>query len=86
MRLFLIISLVLLAACGSEPTVRYVVRQVPVEAELLTACPGWLGPIPSSDRQLISAVAAEKRGREACNAKLATINETLRVTREDPRR
>lgn len=80
MRLFLIISLAPLVACGPEP-VRVVRAPPPIETGLLMPCTGWIGPTPASDRQLITAAAAEKRGREECNAKLATISETLRVNR-----
>lgn len=66
----------LLAACGPDrPPV--VVAPQPVDPGLLQPCPGWQGPTPSTEGQLIDAVAAERRGRLRCNDQLASIESIL---------
>lgn len=45
----------LLASCGPKPD--------------LTECNGWVGPV-LTEQDFARAAAAEKRGRELCNAKL----------------
>lgn len=81
MRLFLIFCLALLAACGaSKPVpVQVVIQPPPIEAELLTACAGWNGPVPATEAQLVAAAVAEKRGRERCNGKLGAIEQIVSI-------
>lgn len=82
MRLFLIFCLALLAACGARKpdTIRVVtLPPPPIEAELLTPCGGWAGPVPSTERQLIAAAAAERRGRERCNGKIGAIGQIVSI-------
>lgn len=68
MRLCLIFCALALAACGRDT-----VASVYVPADLLAPAPGWTGPPPATERALILAAAAEKRGREQANAQLAAI-------------
>ena len=72
MRHCLIICAMLLAGCGPKPsTTAY------VPADLLQPVAGYIGPAPTTEGALIAAAVAEKRGREAANAKLAAISEIL---------
>lgn len=67
----LIIFALLLAGCGRDlpPPV--------VPADLLEPVPGWKGPTPETQGQLVSAVIAEKRGLGQCNLQLGAIREVL---------
>ncbi|GAB1361845.1 hypothetical protein MASR1M32_10810 [Rhodobacter sp.] len=67
----LIITALLLAACGPEARPQPAPPAIP--ADLLQPCPGWRGPTPRTDGQFGDAAAAEKRGRERCNSQLAAI-------------
>lgn len=70
MRSCLIILALVLAGCGRDVPVP-VSPQVP--ADLLVGCPGHTGPSPRTERQLILAAAAEKRGRQCANLKIETL-------------
>ncbi|AZB58675.1 hypothetical protein [Cereibacter sphaeroides] len=72
MRLYPIILAALLAACGPEPSARPY-----VPPDLLVAPPGWTGPSPRDEGQLIDAAAAEKRGREQCIGQLLAVAEIV---------
>ena len=80
MRLYLIFSALLLSACmgrQSEP-----IEPPPiVPADLLQPVPGYIGPVPATERQMIRAWTAEMRGRQKANAQLATIGEILQPPR-----
>lgn len=72
----LITCAMLLAGCGPDlPTVA--VMPAPVPADLLMPPPGWQGPTPRTEGELILAAATEKRGRLQCTAQLATIDQIL---------
>lgn len=75
---FLIICALPLAACGSDPML--IQSQPPVPADLLAPVPGWTGPRPATEGQLIDAAAAEKRGLQICNGQLLTIADILNPT------
>ncbi len=68
---FPLITALLLAACGPEPSPQPALPQIPID--LLQPCPGWRGPTPRTEGQFGDAAAAEKRGRERCNSQLAAI-------------
>jgi hypothetical protein len=72
MRRCLIISALLLAGCGSKPVAPPV-----IPADLLTPCPGWQGPRPSSEQQFARAALAEKAGRLCANEKLGSVREIV---------
>ena len=65
MRLCLIIFGAVLAGCGHKPAA--------IPPELVAPCPGWQGPAPATEGDLIRAALAEKGGRECANSKLSTI-------------
>lgn len=67
-----LICAALLAGCGAEPA-PVVVAPPPIDPGLLQACPGWQGPAPRTEGELIDAAAAERRGRLRCNAQLNAI-------------
>ena len=71
MHRFLIICVTLLVGCGRDlpPPV--------VPADLLEPVPGWTGPSPKEQGQLIAAAIAEKRGLGQCNIDKAAIREIL---------
>ena len=73
---FLLTLVLLLSACTphqSEP-----VEPPPkVPADLLQPVPGYTGPQPTTEHQMKDALVAEKRGREAANAQLVTIDQIL---------
>lgn len=73
-----IICAALLAACGPERPPVLVTLQ-PVDPGLLQPCPGWQGPTPRTEGELIDAAAAERRGRLRCNAQLASIETILNL-------
>ena len=75
MRRCLIILALLPAACGRDP--QLIPAPAPVPADLLAPTPGWTGPTPSTEGQLIDAAAAEKRGRLICNGQLLTIGQII---------
>ena len=70
-----IICALLLASCG--PETRPIPAQAMIPADLLAPCPGWEGTPPATEGQLVDAAAAEKRGRERCNAQLAAIHQIV---------
>lgn len=70
MRKRLIICVLLLAGCSSDEPFA-VAPTIP--ADLLTGCPGYTGPVPRTERDIVLVVVAEKRGRECANAKIETI-------------
>lgn len=72
MRLCLIIFVALLAGCGNKQQ-----RVIKVPDELFREEPGWVGPIPETEGQLIDAALAEKTGRLRANEKLGTIREIV---------
>lgn len=72
MRLCLIICALLLAACGPDPE-----KVIRVPEELFRPEPGWIGPVPATEGQLIDAALAEKTGRQRANEKLGTIREIV---------
>lgn len=67
-----IICAALLAACGPERA-PVVVAPPPIDPSLLQPCPGWQGPTPRTEGELVDAAAAERRGRMRCNAQLSSI-------------
>ncbi len=69
MRRCLIISALLLAACGREA-----VAPPPVALLDLRPCPGWTGPRPSTEGAFARAAAAERAGRLCANSKLASVS------------
>ncbi len=69
MRLCLIISLTLLAACGRDPALALLD---------LEPCDGWRGGRPMSESQFARASAAEQAGRLCANAKLWAVKEAVR--------
>jgi hypothetical protein len=71
MRLCLIIFAGLLAGCGQPP------KPVQIPDELMQPEPGWRGPVPTTEGQLIDAAFAEKTGRVRANEKLGTIREIV---------
>jgi hypothetical protein len=75
MRLCLTICLALLAGCGREAAT------VHFPADLLQPAPGWLGPAPRTEGQMIDAAVAEKRGRERANAQLEAIGQIVGAVR-----
>ena len=80
MRLYPLCFLLLLTGCfgrDSEP----VKRPPRVSADLLLTVPGYTGPVPQTEGQLSDAFIAERRGRQAANAKLTTIGEILNEER-----
>lgn len=68
MRRCLIISAVLLTACGRDPALP------PVALLDLAPCPGWTGPRPATEGDFARAAAAERAGRLCANAKLAAVS------------
>lgn len=67
----LIIFVLLLAGCGGDlPT-------PVVPADLLEPVPGWSGPTPETQGQLVSAVIADRRALGQCNLQVETIREIL---------
>ena len=80
MRLYPLCCLLLLTGCfgrDSEPE-----KPPPrVPADLLQPVPGYTGPVPRTEGQLSDALIAERRGRQAANAKLATVAEILNEER-----
>lgn len=72
MRLCLIIFAALLVGCG--PTTK---RAITVPVELMEPEPGWQGPTPVTEGQLIDAAVAERNGRVRANEKLGTIREIV---------
>jgi len=75
MRLCLIISLALLAACGrAEPP--------PLSVLDLEPCAGWGGSVPMTERQFARAAAAELSGRLCANAKLAAARGAITKGKE----
>ena len=80
MRLYPLCFLILLTGCfgrDSEP-----IKPLPaVPADLLLPVPGYTGPVPKTEGQLSDALVAERRGRQAANAKLTTIGEILNEER-----
>lgn len=79
MRLYLTICAALLAGCGND---REPVKRVPVE--LFEPEPGWRGPVPATEGELIDAALAEKTGRLRANEKLGTIREIVVGPPEKP--
>ncbi len=72
MRLCLIIFALLLAGCG-QPTKRV----IKIPTDLMEPEPGWTGPVPQTEGQLVDAALAEKTGRLRANEKLGTIREIV---------
>lgn len=72
MRLCLIIFVALLAGCGAPSK-----RVISVPADLFQPEPGWQGPPPVTEGQLIDAAVAERTGRVRANEKLGTIKEIV---------
>lgn len=69
MRLFPIILAGLLSGCGAADAP----AALHIPADLLAPVPGWTGPVPRTEGQLIDAAAAEKRGRERANMQIEAI-------------
>lgn len=67
MRRCLIISAMLLTACGPDPAAP------PLALLDLAPCPGWTGPRPVTEGDFARAAAAERAGRLCANAKLGTV-------------
>jgi hypothetical protein len=76
MRLYPLCCLLLLTGCfGRDSELIQPPQKVP--ADLLQPVLGYTGPVPQTEGQLSDALIAERRGRQAANAKLATIGEIL---------
>lgn len=73
MRHCLVISAMLLAACGREA-----LAPPPVALLDLAPCPGWTGPRPVTEGAFARAAAAEMAGRLCANAKLEVVSATVR--------
>lgn len=71
MRRCLIISAVLLSACGPDPAAP------PLALLDLAPCPGWTGPRPANEGDFARAAAAEKAGRLCANSKLEAVTEAV---------
>lgn len=82
MRLYPLCFLLLLAGCFGRDS-KAIEPPPRVPADLLQPVPGYTGPVPQTEGQLSDALIAERRGRQAANAKLATIGEIL--NEEKPR-
>ncbi len=64
MRPYLIFCALLLSACTArEKPPPQILAPPIIPADLLRPCPGYRGPIPRNEGQLIDAVVAEKQGR-----------------------
>ena len=72
----------LLGACSDRAS-EVVIPPPRVPPDLLQPVPGYTGPVPQTEGQLSDALIAERRGRQAANAKLSTIGEIL--NEEKPR-
>ncbi len=77
MRPFLISLTMLLAACSDRDGITVVAPPPVIPADLLQGCTGHTGPVPRTERQLILAAAAEKRGRLCANGRIDTIREIV---------
>lgn len=80
MRLCLLCLVSLLPGCmgrDNEP----IAPPPRVPADLLQRVPGYTGPVPMTEGQLSDALLAERRGRQAANARLATIDVILNEER-----
>jgi len=77
MRRCLITCAALLAGCGPEVVTRPVAVAPAIPAAVLAPCPGWTGPTPRTEGDLIDAALAERRGRECANARLRAVNDML---------
>lgn len=64
----LIISAMLLAACGRDAA-----SPPPMALLDLAPCPGWTGPRPATEGAFARAAAAERAGRLCANAKLEAV-------------
>ncbi len=80
MRRCLILPLMSLAACGSEPpspTLRPTAEMADTaplaDATLFRPCPGWEGAPPATEREILLAAEAEMAGRLRCNGQLLTL-------------
>ena len=76
MRLCLLCLVSLLPGCmgrDSDP----ITTPPRVPADLVTPCPGYTGPVPTTEGQLSNALVAEAKGRGCANEKLATVAEIL---------
>lgn len=71
MHRYLIISAVLLSACGRDPAAP------PLALLDLAPCPGWTGPRPASEGEFARAAAAERAGRLCANSKLEAVTEAV---------
>lgn len=72
--------LLLLAACGQPP-----IEAAPlVPGALLAPCPGWQGPTPATQGDLIAAAAAERSGRLCANDKLASVKRLVAAQGDQP--
>lgn len=69
------ICALVLAAC-SRP-VEYIEVRPEVPAALLTPCPGWTGPPPVTEGDLLRALGAEVGGRLCANDRLAAVAEIV---------
>ncbi|WP_444668329.1 hypothetical protein [Cereibacter changlensis] len=78
MRIYLTICALLLSACGEGTRT---VAEVYVPPDLLEPVAGWTGPVPVNEGMLISATAAEMRGRLQCNGDKLTIAEIVLPSR-----
>lgn len=72
MCLCLIIFVALLVGCG--PVTK---RPPKIPADLFQPEPGWQGPPPATEGDLIDAALAERNGRVRANGKLETIKEIV---------
>lgn len=79
---FLLICTALLAACGPRPA-PVVVASPLIDPGVLQPAPGWQGPTPRNEGELIDAAAAERRGRLSCNAQLSTIEMIIKLPPEN---
>lgn len=75
MNLWMIISVLLLSACGRDVPVNVPPPQVP--ADYLVGCPGYSGPTPRTRGQFVDAAIAEKQGRLCANRKIEATAQIL---------
>ena len=77
MRRYLTLCAMLLTSCSAPAEL--IVQAPPIPADLLVTCPGWSGPVPQTQGQLIDAAHAEQTGRRCANGKLTAIAEIVTI-------
>ncbi len=77
MRLCLLCLVSLLSACMGRDSDPARLPPPNVPADLVTPCPGYTGPVPTTEGQLSNALIAEAQGRGCANGKLEAVDEIL---------